>query len=82
MYIKEGITVDNENKEALFRLLRFETRNGKAREYHSLEDYVTNMQQGQEKIYFYVNPQYDMAIRSPFLEPFKNSKIDVLILSN
>jgi HSP90 family molecular chaperone len=35
--------VDQENKEALFKLLRFETKNGKAREYTSLEDYVTNM---------------------------------------
>lgn len=29
MFVKEGIAVDTENKEALFRLLRFETRNGK-----------------------------------------------------
>lgn len=29
MFIKEGIAVDSENKEALFRLLRFETRHGK-----------------------------------------------------
>lgn len=43
MFIKEGITVDQENKEALFKLLRFETKNGKAREYTSLEDYVTKM---------------------------------------
>lgn len=27
-FIKEGITVDSENKDALFRLLRFTTRNG------------------------------------------------------
>ena len=35
MFLKEGITVDQENKEALFKLLRFETKNGKAREYTS-----------------------------------------------
>jgi HSP90 family molecular chaperone len=43
MFIKEGIAVDSENKEALFRLLRFETRNGKAKEYKSLEDYIAAM---------------------------------------
>ena len=37
MFLKEGIASDMENKEALFRLLRFETRLGKAKEYNSIE---------------------------------------------
>ena len=82
MFIKEGIAVDSENKDALFKLLRFESRNGKAREFKSLEDYIAAMQPGQEKIYFLVNPNFDLAVKSPFLEPFRGSKIDVLILSN
>jgi len=82
MFIKEGIAVDSENKDALFKLLRFESRNGKPKEYKSLEDYIGAMQPGQEKIYFLVNPNFDLAIKSPFLEPFRGSKIDVLILSN
>ena len=40
------------------------------------------MEPNQQKIYFIVNPVYDYALKSPFLEPFKDSKIDVLILSN
>lgn len=28
-FIKEGIAIDSENKDALFKLLRFETRLGK-----------------------------------------------------
>jgi HSP90 family molecular chaperone len=44
MFVKEGIAADSENKEALFRLLRFETRNGKAKEYRSLDDYIAQMQ--------------------------------------
>jgi TNF receptor-associated protein 1 len=82
MFIKEGIAVDSENKDALFKLLRFESRNGKPKEFKSLEDYIGAMQPGQEKIYFLVNPNFDVAIKSPFLEPFRGSKIDVLILSN
>ena len=46
MFIKEGIAVDQENKEALFRLLRFESRLGKAREFISIEEYIATMQPG------------------------------------
>jgi HSP90 family molecular chaperone len=82
MFLKEGIAVDAENKDALFKLLRFETRNSKPREWSSLEDYIAKMAPGQEKIYFIVSPSFDSAVRSPFLEPFKGSNIDVLILAN
>lgn len=40
------------------------------------------MQPNQEKIYFIVNPSYEHAVKSPFMEPFKGSKIDVIILNN
>lgn len=55
MFIKEGISVDHENKDALFRLLRFESRNNGARKLISIEDYIKNMKDDQEKIYFIVN---------------------------
>lgn len=29
-----------------------------------------------------MNPSYDVAINSPFMEPFKGTKIDVLVLIN
>lgn len=48
----------------------------------SIEEYVQNMQEGQEKIYFVCNPSYQGAVDSPYMEPFKDSKIDVLILSS
>ena len=46
-FLKEGIAVDNDNKEALFRLLRFETRKLGERKYISLDDYIENMVEGQ-----------------------------------
>ena len=48
----------------------------------SIEDYIENMKEGQEKIYFIVNPDYNAALNSPYMEPFKGSDIDVLILTN
>ena len=81
-FVKEGIAVDTENKDALFKLMRFQSRNKGKSELLSLDDYVKDMEPNQQKIYFIVNPVYDYALKSPFLEPFKDSKIDVLILSN
>lgn len=81
-FLKEGIAVDAENKEALFRLLRFVSRGNGASELMSLDDYVKEMKEGQEKIYFIVNPVYDAALRSPYMEPFKDTDIDVLVLTN
>ena len=40
------------------------------------------MKEGQEKIYFIVNNQYDLALKSPFMEPFRDSDLDVIILTN
>lgn len=39
------------------------------------------MKPEQEKIYFTVNQQYDLALKSPYMEPFKGSDIDVLVLT-
>jgi molecular chaperone HtpG len=51
--------VDSENKDALFRLLRFVTRNGGSSETVSIDDYISKMKEGQEKVYFCVNQSYD-----------------------
>lgn len=83
VFIKEGIAVDAENKDALFRLLRFVTKNGGAQALVSIEEYVDKMKEGQEKIYFVVNPSFDQAMKSPYFEPFKNNaSLDVLVLNN
>ena len=55
VFIKQGIAVDSDNKDALFRLLRFETMKHGARTFTSLDDYIAEMQPDQEKIYFTVN---------------------------
>lgn len=81
-FIKEGIAVDHENKDALLRLLRFNTRLNGSTSYSSLDEYIKGMKEGQQKIYFVVNQQYDLALKSPYMEPFKNSDVDVLILTN
>lgn len=82
-FIREGIPVDNENKDALFRLLRFVSRNEGSQSIITIDDYVKKMKEGQQKIYFITNQSYDAALRSPYFEPFKQNKdVDVLILTS
>lgn len=81
-FLKEGIAVDSDNKDALFRLMRFQSRLEGSANFLSLDDYVAKMKDGQEKIYFVVSNQYEAAAKSPFMEPFKDSDIDVLVLTN
>lgn len=47
-----------------------------------MDDYVSSMKADQQKIYFIVGSQHDLALHSPFLEPFKGTDIDVIILNN
>ncbi len=54
-FIKEGIAVDQDNKDPLFRLLRVNSRLHGSKKLLSLDDYIENMKDGQEKIYFLVN---------------------------
>lgn len=57
-FIKEGLTVDHENSEPLFKLLRFNS-NFSGQNFVSLDDYIAKMKPSQEKIYFIVNQQMD-----------------------
>ncbi len=81
-FIKEGIAVDQDNKDALIRLLRFNSKFEGAKKLVSLDEYIDKMKEGQQKIYYIVNAQYEAALKSPFMEPFKDSDLDVLILTN
>ena len=46
LFLKEGISIDQENKDALFKLLRFSSRNAGAKELMSLDDYIKEMKEG------------------------------------
>lgn len=48
----------------------------------SLDDYIAKMKPSDEKIYFIVGAQLDAALSSPFMEPFKGTDFNVLILTN
>jgi len=80
--LKEGPAEDFANKEKVARLLRFaSTHNDSDTQNVSLEDYISRMVEGQDKIYFIVADSYQAAKNSPHLEILKKKGVEVLLLS-
>ncbi|MEP2774776.1 MAG: molecular chaperone HtpG [Luteolibacter sp.] len=77
-FFKEGIATDYANKDALAKLLRFETSMTEAGEVCSLTDYVGRMKDGQEKIYFLIGQNRDQIESGPYVEAFKARGIEVI----
>lgn len=46
----------------------------------SLEDYVKQMKKDQKKIYYLSGVTAETAMSNPFMEPFKDSDVPVLII--
>jgi molecular chaperone HtpG len=81
--MKEGLIEDPGNKEKLSRLLRFATTHSKGIDQdQSLDDYVSRMQDGQDRIYYLLADNHSTAIASPHLEQLRNKDIEVLLLTD
>ncbi|PLV59684.1 molecular chaperone HtpG [Erwinia sp. B116] len=81
--LKEGPAEDSANIETIAKLLRFaSTSSDGAAQTVSLEDYLTRMVEGQEKIYYITADSYAAAKSSPHLELFRKKGIEVLLLSD
>ena len=83
LVLKEGTGEDFSNRESIAKLLRFTTTNSDSEvQSVSLDDYISRMQEGQEKIYFITADSYCAAKNSPHLELFRKKGIEVLLLSD
>lgn len=81
--LKEGPAEDFANKEQISKLLRFaSTRSDTEEQTVSLEDYISRMTSGQNKIYFVTAETFNAAKNSPHLEIFRKKGIEVLIMSD
>ncbi len=80
--LKEGPVEDFANKDKILKLLRFaSTQNGSDAQDVSLEDYISRMKEGQDKIYYITADSYNAAKNSPHLEIFHKKGIEVLLMS-
>ena len=83
LVLKEGPAEDHANQQAIAKLLRFATTSSEgSAQTVSLEEYVSRMVEGQEKIYYITADSYAAAKSSPHLELFRKKGIEVLLLSD
>jgi molecular chaperone HtpG len=83
LVLKEGPIEDFANKEAIAKLLRFATTSTESEKQEAtLDEYVSRMKEGQDKIYYITASSYNAAKNSPHLEIFKKKGIEVLLLSD
>ena len=83
LVLKEGTGEDYANREAIMKLLRFTTTQSDSEaQTVSLDDYISRMQESQEKIYYITADSYGAAKNSPHLELFRKKGIEVLLLSD
>ena len=80
--LKEGVVEDARNRDALAKLLRFESTRSDGKVEVSLEEYAGRMREGQEKIYYLTADRPETARSSPHLEVFRVNDIEVLLLSD
>ncbi|MBW7983783.1 molecular chaperone HtpG [Enterobacillus tribolii] len=83
LVLKEGPAEDGANREAIAKLLRFASTHGDSDAQNvSLEDYISRMVEGQEKIYYITADSYAAAKSSPHLELLRKKGIEVLLMSD
>ena len=78
--IKEGPGEDFANREQLAKLLRFASTHSEEEQTVSLEEYVSRMKSGQNKIFYVTADSYGAANNSPHLEIFRKKDLEVLLL--
>jgi len=79
-FLKEGIVIDFTHKDALGKLIRYESSLIDAGKTTSLADYVKRMPSEQKEIYCLMAPNRAAAESSPYYEVFRERKFEVLFL--
>ena len=79
-FLKEGVVTDFTHKDALGKLLRYESSTLDKGKTTSLADYVKRMPSEQKEIYCLLAANRAAAESSPYFEVFKERKFEVLFL--
>ena len=81
--LKEGPAEDYANREKIAGLLRFaSTHDATGAPSVSLADYVSRLQEGQDKLYYLTGESHAQIKDSPHLEIFRKKGIEVLLLTD
>jgi len=81
--LKLGIMKDEPNKNRLAKLLRYKTSKTSGEyDYVSLEDYVKNMKEWQDKIYYITGLDQKDVEGSHFMEKFRKKDVEVIFMTD
>lgn len=78
--LKEGLYYDFTRKETIADLLLFASTKAEEGKLRTLRQYVDDMKEGQEHIYYMPAPSFEEAVKSPYLEAFRAKDFEVLIM--
>jgi len=78
--LKEGLYESIADREALMELCRF--RSSRTDDTVSLADYVANMKDGQDAVYYITGEDIDAVKNSPQLEGFRAKDVEVLFMTD
>jgi molecular chaperone HtpG len=79
--IKLGIHEDETNRTKLCTLLRYETSKSNG-DLISLDDYIKNMKEGQNNIYYITGESVKSFANSPFMERLKSKDYEVIYMAD
>ncbi|HEY1081817.1 MAG TPA: molecular chaperone HtpG [Prosthecobacter sp.] len=79
-FFKEGVATDYTNRDAVAKLLRYESSLTESGEVVGLADYVARMKEDQKAIYYQVAPSRKTIETGPYVEAFKSKGYEVLYL--
>lgn len=78
-FLKEGLASEPEAQDQLLPLIRYHANY--TDKYVNIDNYMKQMKPDQENIYFILAPSRELALSSPYMEPFKGTDIPVLIIN-
>jgi molecular chaperone HtpG len=80
--LKEGVAHDYSHREALAKLLRFESSATESGKFTSLADYVSRMPEEQKEIYFLSAANREACEAAPSYEVFREKKWEMFFLTD
>ncbi len=79
-FLKEGVATDHDNREAIAKLLRFESSMTEKGETVGLAAYVARMKEEQKEIFYQVAQSRSAIESGPYVDAFKARGIEVLYM--
>jgi len=77
-FLKEGVVSDFLHREALGKLLRFESSKSEPGKLVSLAEYVERMGEGQKEIYYINGPSREAIEAGPYIEAFRKRDLEII----